>query len=516
MFDKHNALHRALAALAGAIFPLAFAPLQQAWLALPSLAILAALLLRVTPRLAFQCGLIWGLAAFGIGVSWVHVAISEFGGAPLYLSVGLTAGMVAILALYPALTLWALVRFFASPGARLLAFAPLWFVSEWLRGLLFSGFPWLFAGYSQTDTFLAALAPLFSVYGISVALAVFAALSAAALLRPAPVAWPMPVQRLWKISPALLILLLAVLPAPRRDDPATDVKPVRVAMVQANIAQQLKWRPEELQNIVDQYFSLTDPLLGRADLVIWPEAAIPAFAHQLQNVLTPLHNAAQEKNTALWIGLPVSQGEQYYNSVIGLGTADGRYDKRQLVPFGEYVPFESLLRGLFAFFNLPMSGFSAGERAQLIRSPVLQAAGAICYEIAYPQLVRDNVRALGDQPGVLLTVSNDAWFGQSWGPHQHLQIARMRALESGLPLLRTTVTGITAAVSADGRLRATLPAYTQGILRTNVIAARADSLWIRMGMWPLLAVVLVLTGFAIGIERLKKRSNPPKSPPAMK
>lgn len=501
-----------LSMLGGALFPLAFAPVDWPWLAMVSLVLLGFVWQQSSVRQAAIAGALWGLAAFGVGVSWVHVAIRDFGQAPLALSLLLTGGMVLVLALFPAGVGALLVRWFRPGWPRVVAFAPLWVLGEFLRGHLFSGFPWLFAGYSQTDTMLAVLLPSAGVYGASLAVALAAAGVLIALQGQTGAT-----RRYYTRAVVILLTVVLLTPLPThtpRTPMATDTKrdtvaapSLTVALIQANVEQQLKWQPEQLNRILHNYRELTLPMLGKVDAVIWPEAAIPAFAHNLGDYFPALAQAASASNTALVTGLPVLEADgRYYNAIVGFGRAGGRYDKRQLVPFGEYVPFQSMLRGLFAFFNLPMSGFSAGTRGQLLHVAGQPMAGAVCYEIAYPELVRDNVRALNGGAGYLLTVSNDAWFGRSWGPWQHLQIARTRALENGLPVIRATVTGVSAVIAPDGRILSQLPQFERAILRTTVNAAKPDTLWVKWGLLPVSIFLVLLLGIAIGLQWRISRS----------
>ncbi len=505
LFSLHGLRSRAgmmlLPLLAGALFPLAFSPLDQPWLAPLSLAGLLLSWQQATMKQAFWRGLWWGIAAFAIGVSWIHVAVREFGQAPLALSLFLTGGLVTVLALFPALTGALLVRYFSEPLSRLLAFGPLWLISEYLRGHVFTGFPWLFAGASQTDTWLMHLLPVLGVYGASLAVALTAALLLA-LLGPATTG-----KRALRLLAVMLLMVPYVAPLSRSAEPASAAPSLSVALVQANIAQSLKWRPDQLQFITAQYRELTTPLLGQVDVIIWPEAAIPAFPHHLGDYFPQLDHDAKAQHTALVTGLPLlDHDNRYFNGVVGLGTASGRYDKRHLVPFGEYVPFQSLLRGMFQFFNLPMSGFSEGEQPALLDVAGQPMAAAICYEIAYPELVRDNVSQLQQRPGYLLTVSNDAWFGASWGPWQHLQIARVRAIENGLPVIRATVTGVSAVIAPDGRISQQLPQFETAVLRTTVAARQPDTLWLRFGLWPVSILVALLLLVAGGRQRRKSVS----------
>lgn len=498
-----------LALIAGAIFPLAFAPIDLTGMAVVSLCGLWLLWEGRSAKEALWLGWLWGVAAFGVGASWVHVAISVFGGAPLWLSVFLTAAFVAILSCYPALLGWLLQKYFHRLSARYLGFISLWVLSEYLRGHLFSGFPWLFAGYSQTDTVLAYLSPIMGVYGVSMLMATLAimAVAGAKTFSTHP-------KVLWKTTGFVgMVLALGLTWVPLSEAPfsskniSSDRAPesVTVALVQSNLEQQMKWLPDQLESIKSMYRDLTLPLLGRADIVIWPEGAIPSFANYLNDYIDEFHQAAKEQNTSLLLSLPVmEQDRRYYNTVFGVGEAQGRYDKRHLVPFGEYVPFESLLRGAFAFFNLPMSGFTAGESPAILRTPKAVIANAICYEIAYPELVRENVAAMNGQAGFLLTVSNDAWFGQSLGPAQHMQIARMRAQENGLWLVRTTVTGMTGVSNTLGQTQASLPSNEQGVLKTKVVLHSSSTPWQRFGLWPMALLVVLLLSVAIGLNRLKK------------
>lgn len=497
-----------MALLAGALFPLAFAPIDLTGMVVVSLCGLLLLWEGRSAREAAWLGWLWGVAAFGIGASWVHVAIHVYGSAPLWLSMFLTVGFVAILALYPALIGWCLQRFLKDRWAQRLAVIPLWVIAEYLRGHLFSGFPWLFAGYSQTDTVLKLLAPVAGVYGISlvlISLAVIAITAGHEVVRDR--------HPLWKTLTFLTVFVALALPWWRWQTPAvaTETSSVSVALVQANIEQSVRWQPERFEQIKSDYLTLTEPLIGRADVVIWPEGAIPTFANYLGDYFQPLHDKAAASGSSLIFGMAMLDPDRrYYNSVIGMGNGRGRYDKRQLVPFGEYVPFEKWLRGLLAFFNLPMSGFTEGREASLLYTPNAAIAAAICYEIAYPELVRENVAAMGAQKGFLLTLSNDAWFGRSLGPAQHLQIARMRALENELALVRSTVTGITAVTDQFGQIQSQLPAFDVGVLKTRVNLHTSSSLWQRFGLWPVAMFCLLLLGVAGAVNHLKNRTKTPK------
>jgi apolipoprotein N-acyltransferase len=266
------------------------------------------------------------------------------------------------------------------------------------------------------------------------------------------------------------------------------------ALVQGNIEQASKWNPDSRLPIIAHYRRLTEPQWG-ADLILWPEAAITVFEHQAEDLLATLDARGKATGSSLVLGLPAVRaypGDEYsfLNTARGLGMAEGRYVKRRLVPFGEYVPLEDLLRGLIRFFDLPMSHSEAGDwRQPPLRLDGGRANMAICYEIVYPELVRDEVE-------VLLTISNDTWFGDSIGPHQHLAIARMRALENGRWLLRATNNGVTAIIDHRGDIRAMLPQFEEGVLTGEYEERTGRTPFNRFGPSPLYTLLL-LAGVAV-------------------
>jgi len=268
-------------------------------------------------------------------------------------------------------------------------------------------------------------------------------------------------------------------------------------MVQGNVDQSVKWDADEADRIIRTYVELSEPLWG-VDLVIWPEAAVTRFEHELSQLLGELDNRGAASGTALVLGLPYAErlpdgSVAYYNAVRVVGAGEGRYLKRRLVPFGEYVPLEGLLRGLIAFFDLPMSGFSRGPAEQpLLAFDGHRAVMAICYEVVYPELVR----AQAMDADVLMTVSNDTWFGASAGPLQHLEMAQMRALENGRWMLRATNNGVTAIIDAEGRVRARLPQFEAGVLRGQWQAMAGSTPYARLGYLPVLVCGLLLGGLA--------------------
>lgn len=489
----------ALALVAGAAFPLGLAPLNFWWVIILSTALFAHLLKDLSPRQAFVRSWWYGLGFWGAGASWVYVSIHFFGGTNLPTSVLLTFSFVASLGLLQGLQGY-LYSFFHLQRWHVLSFPALWVLAEWTRVWLLSGFPWLFAGYGFIDMPLKHYAPVTGVLGVSFLAVMLGNLLLEVLQRRG-------VTRLAPLAAAAAILFgaqhLAGLTWTHPDLKA----PLKVALVQANIAQEMKWDPAQRENIINTYTTLTMPLWGKVDLVVWPEAAFPVFYADALPLIGSLDRLAKQGGTAFISGIPfwepgANGGDDvtYYNSIFAAGQGSGIYHKQTLVPFGEFVPLESVIRGLLPFFDLPMSSFTAGKADQEpLQAKGFSLAPYICYEIVYPELVR----VLGKQSDVLLTISNDAWFGHSFGPLQHFEMARMRALEMGRYLIRSTNTGITAIVDPQGVVTQRLPSFEPGVLKGDVYRTLGVTPYAQWGYWPLLSAcgLLLLISCIVGYSK---------------
>ena len=478
----------AIALAAGGASVFSFAPFGGFPVAFISLALLACMLGRVaSPRAGFALGFAWGFGAFAAGVSWLFVAIHRYGGMPAPLATLAIALFCAYLALYPALAGALFVRLRRAPILSAAAlFAALWIGSEMLRGWMFTGFPWLAIAYSQTPP--SPFAGWRPVLGVSGGGGVVAFLSA--LLGLAR--WG---ERRDRFALVVCFVVLAGLGwALGRVTWTTPVgEPLRVALVQTDVAQDLKWRPERVREWLDLNLQLSDQ--PGADLVVLPESTLPMLVEFLpQGYLDFIAERARTGGADVLLGVFERDGEgRVFNTVMSFGASPPqRYAKRHLVPFGEYSP--PLFGWFYELADIPMSDQTAGDA----RQPALSVGGQrVAVNICYDDLFgRELLYALPDAT-LMLNVSNLAWYGDSFAQPQHLQIARARALETGRPMMRSTNTGMTAVVLPDGSVSAALPAFERGVLHVEVTGHAGMTPYARWGD----AAALLLAGLWFVLAR---------------
>lgn len=473
----------------------ALAPLG--WVALAPLCVaIARTAARPDPsgRRPFVLGLITGLVMFAGTVSWTSDVLAIFGGLNAALAWALAGLLIAYLAIYPALFGLALSTAVRRGGVPALALAPVvWIATEWLRGTLFTGFPWVLLGYSQTDT----LAPLqvASVVGI-LGLSGLVACGSAALAIVS-----LPAGRSTRRGRLAVVALLAVIGAgwvwgqARLGREALLQGPVaRVGLVQGNVPQGQKWDPAYRDDILQRYLRLTREVAATGvDFVVWPESSTP-FVFGRDALPTEIMRAALVRT-----GVPVVFGsdevvgaKEFYNAAFVIdagGEIRGSYRKMQLVPFGEYIPVRTLL-----FFAQPLvegfSDFSAGQRLTLLPVGAHRLSVAVCYEAVFPWLSREAVRQ-GSQ--LLTTITNDAWYGTSAAPYQHFQQARVRAVETGRYLVRAANTGISAVVDPYGRVQVQSPLFETSTYVGQVRWLDGVTPYVRLGDSLAWACMLVTT-----------------------
>ena len=462
--------------------PLAFAPFGWFWIAPLCIALLFGVWSKAAPRVAFWRGCAFGFAMFSTGTSWVFISVHEFGQAPIALAIFLTAGLVVIMGVYVGLVGYAGRRWFDSSPVllNLLVWPMLWLIGEWVRGWFLSGFGWLSLGYSQTDSWLMGYAASGGL--LTMGLAVTASAGALlVLVRYRGPCWPgLLLAGIWGCGYGLSTFPFTT----------STGSLVSVSLLQGAVPQDLKWLPDQRVPTLRLYQSLTQTELGR-DLIIWPEAAVPVLYHQVQPYLNEVESAALQKGSTVVLGILKDDPDSTFeNAVVALNGERSTYVKRHLVPFGEYFPVPAFIRSWMRLMSLPYTDAEPGDDDQ---PPIAAASERLGVTICYEDVFGSEQRKLARESTVLVNVSNDAWFGDSLAPHQHLQIARLRAAEAGRYLLRATNTGISAIIDPRGELVAQSPQFKTNVLRGNVTGFQGATPYARFGDWPVLALsVLVL------------------------
>ncbi len=476
---------------AGALTVAAFAPL--AVFPLPFLTLAGLLLVwrrAATPQAALWTGFAFGAGLFGVGASWVYVSLHDFGMMPAPLAAIGSFAYCAILSLYPAAAGWCLARLrLDRPVSALFAFPALWTFFEWLRGWVFTGVSWLALGYSQVDSPLAGFAPVVGTYGVSFVTALCAGLLVIVVAGPGKARLAGGVALAFAFGLGQL--------ARQIDWTSPQGAPLKVALLQGNIPQDLKFQPDRYAATLATYKRLIEA--SRGQLIVLPETAIPRFLDAVDpGYLRDIARIALERRADILVGVPIRDPDgRYFNSVISVGASPSqRYDKAHLVPFGEFVPpgFGWIVKT----FAIPLSNFSLGSKNP---KPLALAgqlvAPNICWEDAFGEEI---IRQLPEAT-LLVNVSNVAWFGDSLAPAQHLQISRMRALEAGRTMLRATNTGVTAIIDPRGKVVARLPQFTEGILEGEVRGYAGASPYVRFGNAPIVLMCVVLLGALAFIRR---------------
>lgn len=485
-----------LSPVAGILLALAFAPLAWSYLAIIALILLFFVWEEVSPGKAAWRGFLFGLGLFGSGVSWVFVSVYFFGGANIVGSGLLTLFFVIVWACFPALTGYLTIVFKVKSQQyhylNVFIIPAIWMLIENFRGYwLLNGFPWFQLAYSQVDSLLSGYVPLLGVYGTGYLLAFSAAFA---------------VYIIKNISHRKLLLLLLLLLwvvggfLARIQWTHTLASPFNVALVQGNIAQDQKWVGENRLKTLLKYKQLTQENWD-AKVIVWPETSIPAFLDQVDAFfLTPLEEEARKHQTDLVVSLPIAgaaEGE-IYNGVLTLGQARGVYRKNHLLPFGEYLPLQPLSGWVLKLLGVHLGNFSAGGADQpLLRAGGYKFATSICYEDVFG----GEVAHASEDAAYLVNVTNDAWFGNSLEPHQHMQMARMRALETGRYMLRVTNTGVTAIVGPDGKIIKQAPLFEAVVLKGEVTPMAGATPYASIGDTPILGGILLLLGVPLLLER---------------
>ncbi|MDB6095826.1 MAG: lnt [Francisellaceae bacterium] len=483
------------ALIAGALLPLALGPKHWAVFGFISPLLLLWLWHNTSTGKACLLGFNYGIGFWGVGISWVINSIYIFGGTPIYLAVLITSLLVISFSIF--FVIHALIfKIFITKkmGLQILfGFPALWVLFEWIRGWLFTGFPWAYLGVTQLDTPLKNYAPIGSVYLVSLSVVLISSALFGVIKG----------NKTCKLF-SLIIILLTFFGGIKleREWTYSKDKAKTLTIIQGNL------KPFDKHTLNDPLSSAWNTygqhLEGNwTDLVLWPEGGITAFYDESHSLLNTLNQLALEKRSALVTGIFFEGPDNtHYNSVITLGFATrGYYHKRHLLPFGDYYPYAEYLKDLVHFFNLPMSNNTPGPSSQsLLKATNFTMAPFICYEIAFPQLVKDSL----NQADVIINLSEDGWFGNSWGPYQHLDLARMRALETGRYVLRSTPTGISAIIKPNGKIDNFAALGSFSILKGQFYKMQGNTPWLLYGIGPFMTIITISLIISFNYALFKK------------
>ncbi|MCB5185046.1 apolipoprotein N-acyltransferase [Methylobacillus gramineus] len=473
-----------IALLLGALSVLGFAPFYFYPVTIISMAGLFYLWYQSpSAKHAWWLGFSFGLGLFGAGIYWIYISLHDFGGMPATMAVVATFCLSAFMALFPAATGWLSRKL----GAQYLTIPLFWVLMEWVRSWIFTGFPWLLAGYSQIPgSPLTGFAPVLGIHGVSLAVAISASLLAWALLHRRNLPF------LGKSALLLCTLWLAggLLKLNTWSTPTGE--PVSVALVQGNITQDLKWENDTLRQTLQQYLDMS--LQSHAKLIILPETAFPLVSSQIPpDYLQQLADHAKHNGGDILIGTVEKQDGAYYNSMLSMGqSAEQAYRKTHLVPFGEFIPLKQAFGWIYEnWLNIPLTDLARGGFQQ---RPMHIAGQQVAINICYEDVFGEEIIHQLPQATLLVNTSNDAWYGESLAAYQHLQIAQARALETARMMLRSTNTGATAIIDTNGQVLAHAKHFTTTTLEGTAQGYVGMTPYVRWGNWPMLAFLFTALG----------------------
>lgn len=472
-----------IAFLLGILSVFGFAPFGLFWLPWLTLAGLLWLWHQAsTPSQVFKLGLAFGLGLYGFGIYWIYISLHTFGGMPWWFAGFCTLCLCAFMALFPALA-----GYLAKKMQALLWTAPiLWALSDWVRSWIFTGFPWLTLGYSQApDSPLTGFLPILGVYGVSALVMLIAMGLLMITTRVKPVQAALSMTALM-VSGSLLNQMQWTLPIS---------EPIEVALIQGNIGQSIKWSPEQAEYTLKQYLNMVQQ--AQASLIVLPETALPVLLDQLAPVyLDALKQTAQSQHGDLLVGVVESKQGEYFNSAISLGTSPTQsYSKSHLVPFGEFIPFKSVFGWIYRdWLHMPLSDLSRGNSKQSLLIAGQKVGVNICYEDVFGEEIAKQL----PEAELLVNISNDAWYGQSFAADQHMQFSQVRAIETGRMVLRSTNTGATAIIGKNGEVLQHAPHDEAAILLGKAQSYQGTTPYVLWGNWAFLLLSmggLMLTQF---------------------
>lgn len=474
--------------IAGCLLALAFAPFNLKVLAvLAPTILLQRMWIFNNIKMAAVDGWCFGVGFFGVSVYWLYITLYQFAGVSLLLSIFLTSLFVIFLGVY--FLLVNILSCYLANGSEkklAIAFCCLWVLFEYMRSHLFSGFAWNLLGYSQTDSFLRGYIPVLGVYGLS-----FVLLSVAASL------WLLmknhrTVQVFTSIIYVVVILCIAY-SLQNKEWVVVDKKNKNtVALVQGNIAQNIKWNPSALYTSLNTYKELSYESRN-SNIIVWPESAIPAFRSQIAEYLQSVADDLMPGNS-LVLGIPtlnINDQHKFYNSVIVLGDGYGMYNKIHLVPFGEYFPLAFITKPILQMLHIPMDSFYPGAKKQdLLTVRGMKVAAYLCYDIIFPDMVLQRTQ----NSNLIMTLSDDSWYRDSLALDQHLQMAAFQSAASQRYQLFVSNSGITTIIDDKGVIDKYLPLDKAGVLYGDVYPVSGATPIMNYGyfyLWFLISIILI-------------------------
>ncbi len=484
----------------GLLIPCGFAPFHMPGLAILGIAVLFIQINQLTIKQSFSTGFLFGLGFFGLGISWVYTSIHNFGHLNILASASLTFLFIAYLALYPGIMmlLYKKLALNRSLLSKCSLFSALWCLSEFLRSTFLSGFPWLLLGTGQIDTPLKYLLPIIGIFGVG-----FITCFAGTILGAG-----MQDIRTKRYKWMIVFISIILTPSVLKNQQWSIVSPssISTGIIQANLSMRDKWDEALFWQIMQRYQGYVKQLLGKTELIVMPESAIPVPLNYVSDFLENLNQDAKQTDSAILLGIPEptsTDDSAYYNSMTTLGLAKGSYQKQHLVPFGEFIPHP--FQHLSDWLNVPMANMKPGKHHQpLILIKNHPIASLICYEVAYPQLLRKQL----PQAEWIVSISDDGWFGHSFAIYQQLQMAQVLSLQTGRFQVVANNDGLSSIINTEGDVVDSLPAFSSGVLSSSIQPATGKTPWVVMGDTPILLISLSIFLTALmGLSRKRKKSS---------
>ena len=492
---SHRFVPAFISIIAGVFFALGFAPFEYFSVAPLSVAVLFFLWTSANPRASFFLGLLFGLGAFTTGVSWVFVSLHSYGNMPAPLAVLVVSLFIIIMALYPAICglLQGVFNRFGLVFRMLLISPMLWVTFEWLRSEMFGGFPWLLLGYTQVDTLLGSWAPVAGVFSVSFMAAMFG--SAIVLIFYGALK-----VRLVAIL-AIIFIISSAFFFRQQVFVFSDGKPINVAIIQNNVSLSEKWNSTEIQNIAKNYLTASS-VETDADLIVWPESSLPIYLDQLSTIF--IRQLVEHPADYIFgvLEKKADPEQKYFNSAVGISSDIDVYRKRQLVMFGEYLPMPSIFGWILDNLDMPMSSFTSWKQPQ---SPMKLACHQIGVTICYEDAFQARVLSTLPKSTVLVNISEDAWFGDSFAPWQRLQIAQIRALEVGRPLVRSSNNGLSALIDHKGNIEEVAPMFESKVVRGSVQPMSGSTPFVQYGNKPMFWFYGLLLSYCLVVLWLRRK-----------